>query len=502
MPRLDPDRLTAFLAFDPAAPQGFVSSVFLVFVLVLFLVYPLASRRRTGRVMTLLVFSLYFYYRTSGLFLGLLVLSTLIDFGLALALGRAKGKASRRAIFWTGVVFNLAVLVYFRYSRHWLGLFQSWGWFAEGAAAWALPVGISFYTFQKISYLADVLRGRLSPIRRPADFLLYVVFFPRVIAGPIVRGGEFFDQLDAPFSPDRTSTGEGLGLILTGLFKKAVIADFIGVNFVDRVFAAPGLYSGLENLLAVYGYAVQIYCDFSGYTDIALGLGRMLGLRLPPNFRSPYKSVSVSDFWRRWHITLSRWLRDYLFLPLAYIFSRRIKADRPLGVRAELWAGAGAALLTWFVCGVWHGAAWGFVIWGLLHGLAISIENIFRIPQKIAKTRTRRFFGRIFTFHYICLAWIFFRADKPAAALAILSQIFKHFKVRIFLPFLQGYPLVSALILLGFLLHFAPEKSKDRLRKAPAAMPLPLQSAALALMIWIVFQFLAADIQPFIYFRF
>ncbi|MDD8025036.1 MAG: MBOAT family protein [Acidobacteriota bacterium] len=504
MPPLDPARLTALVAFDPAAPLGFVSGFFLVFLFVLLLLQPLAARRRSARVLLLLVFSLYFYYKTSGLFLGLLILSTAVDFGLGLAIGGAKSQAWRRVFFWTGVAANLAVLIGFKYTRSWIPLLQGWGWLGPGLRNLALPVGISFYTFQKIGYLADVRAGRFPAVRRFGEFLLFVSFFPRVAAGPILRAKEFFGQLDPP-GPDRAGraeTGRGIALILSGLFKKAVIADFIGVNFVDRVFAAPGLYSGLENLIAVYGYAVQIYCDFSGYTDMALGIGRLLGIRLPPNFQSPYKALTVSDFWNRWHMTLSFWLRDYLFWPLAFRLSDRIKKDRIAGLRTDRLIPAAATIFVFFVCGLWHGAAWGFVIWGLAHGLAVAAERTLRLPQKVRRTRGRRILARVLTFHYLCLAWIFFRADTPGRALAVLGQILARFKVKLLPQFFAGYPIVSALIVLGLLLHFLPEKAKERVRGLAAALPLPAQSLALAAAIWLVFQFRTAAIQPFIYFKF
>lgn len=502
MPKLDPARITALLAFDPAHPLGFISGFFLVLVLVLLLVYPLVARRRAARTWVLLVFSLYFYYKTGGAFVALLILSAAVDFGLGWAMGSTDGPGRRRLLFWTGVAANLAVLVYFKYTRNWVGLFQGWGWLREGIGVMAIPVGVSYFTFQKISYLADVYRRKIGAVRKPADFLLYTAFFPRVAAGPIVRAGEFFTQLDGSDVVDRSSTGEAFTLILSGLFKKAVIADFIGLNFVDRVFAAPGLYSGLENLLAVYGYAIQIYCDFSGYTDMALGLGRLVGLRLPANFRAPYKATTVSDFWSRWHITLSFWLRDYLFWPLALRLSSLIKSDRLAGLRTDKVIPAVVTMAVFLVCGLWHGAAWGFVVWGGLHGLAVAVERIRRRPQKVLRSRRRRIIGRVLTFHYISLAWIFFRADNLGTGGAVLGQIFGHFKFRLLPQFIAGYPLVFALIALGFALHFAPEKLKGAVTKAVGKAPLPVLALALAAMIWLVYQFRAADIQPFIYFRF
>ena len=492
MPPLDPARILSVLAFDPKDPLGFVSGTFLLLLLVLLAVYPFGARTRRGRVLTLLLFSLFFYYKTGGGFIALLVLSTLVDFGIGRALGAAGTRGVRRGLFWGGVTVNLAVLAAFKYAH----------WNPAGAASLAVPVGISYYIFQKISYLADVYRKKTGPVRRADDFLLYVAFFPRVVAGPIVRAGEFIPQLDKPYAPDRFDVGEAVFLILTGLFKKAVIADFIGLAFVDRVFASPALYSGLENLIAVYGYAIQIYCDFSGYTDIALGIGRLLGFRLPPNFKSPYKAATISEFWSGWHMTLSRWLMDYLFWPIAMRLSAVIKADRWAGIRTDRIIPVAAAMATFLVCGLWHGAAWGFIVWGALHGAAVSLERVLRLPQKVQRTPLRRALGRILAFNYICLGWIFFRAGRLDTAGAVLGQIFGHFKAALLPQFIAGYPLVFGLIILGFGFHFLPRGFKYFVKRLTVEAAWPVQAGLLAAMIWLAFQFRAADIQPFIYFKF
>ena len=502
MPKLDPAELLSLFSYHPGHPLSFVSGFFVVFLSVALLLYPLCSRSRNLRVCYLLVVSLFFYYKAGGLYVGLLLLSALLDFWLGLKIVRSWHARQSRMWMWAGIAGNLLLLVAFRYAPWGGRLLMRLAPGETGIGELVVPVGISFYVFQKISYLIDMYRRKTPPATRPADFLLYVAFFPRVIAGPIVRAGEFFPQLERPPSDADQATGEALYLILAGLFKKAVIADYLAISFVNRVFAAPGLYSGLENLLAVYGYALQIYCDFSGYTDMALGIGRLFGIRLPQNFRSPYKAANISEFWQRWHITLSEWLRDYLFLPVANALSRRIPADRLLGLKTEFWLYGTSAMLTWLVCGLWHGAAWGFVIWGLIHGAALTLEKVFRIPQKTRKAGPRRFWGRVFSFHVVCLAWIFFRADTLETARLVLYQIGGHFQARLFPQIIRGYPLVAGLMALGFLLHYLPERAKDRLEQSLAAMPLVLQSLILAVMIWVVLQMQSADIQPCIYFRF
>ena len=502
MPKFDPAELLALLSYQPGHPLSFVSGFFVVFLSAALLMYPLCSRNRNVRICYLLLVSLFFYYKAGGPYVGLLIFSAMLVFWLGLKVARSWRARQSLVWMWAGIVINLMLLVAFRYTplgdRLLMGLTPG----RSGVGELIVPVGISFYVFQMISYLIDVYRRKIPPAAKPADFLLYVAFFPRVIAGPIVRAGEFFPQLEQQPSDADHATGEALYLILTGLFKKAVIADYLAVSFVNRVFAAPGLYSGLENLLAVYGYALQIYCDFSGYTDMALGIARLFCIRLPQNFRSPYKAANISEFWQRWHITLSEWLRDYLFLPVANALSRRIQADRLLGLKVEFWLYGISAMLTWLVCGLWHGAAWGFVIWGLIHGMALTLEKVFRIPQKTRRAGPRRFWARILSFHVVCLAWIFFRADTLETARLVLSQIGRHFHARLFPQIIQGYPLVLGLMALGFLLHYLPDRAKDRLQRSVAAMPLVLQSLLLALMIWIVLQMQSADIQPFIYFQF
>jgi D-alanyl-lipoteichoic acid acyltransferase DltB (MBOAT superfamily) len=324
-----------------------------------------------------------------------------------------------------------------------------------------------------------------------------------VLAGPIVKSADFLAQLAVPRWPSRRDVGEAVFLIASGLLKKAVIADYIGVNFVDRVFASPTLYSGFENLLAVYGYAFQIYGDFSGYTDIALGLGRLVGFRLPANFDAPYRAASVTDFWRRWHITLSNWLREYVFLPTAFALSRRVAADRVLGVKTEYWVAGAAAMLTWLVCGVWHGAAWGFIVWGGLHGLAVTAEKMTRWPRRMSRGRIRPAVARVVTFHVVCAAWVFFRADTLATAAAVFGQVVAVPSVYLLPQVAAGYPLAMTFIASAAILMLAvPRPVYGWARDLVGRWPLPAQSAALALVVWIVLQARSADIQPFVYFRF
>ena len=272
-----------------------------------------------------------------------------------------------------------------------------------------LPIGISFFTFQAISYLVDISRGQIKPMW-PLDYATYQSFFPHLVAGPIVRASEFAPQLEAPPRPDRIPVTGAFFLIVMGLFKKVVVSSYLATELVDPVFALPNEHSSPEVLLATYGYAVQIFADFSGYTDIAIGSALLLGFQFPANFNNPYRALSLQDFWRRWHMTLSRWLRDYLYVPLGGSRGSRIFTNRNV-------------LITMVLGGLWHGAAWTFVIWGAIHGAGLVVERLLRgdrQPSTAAWAVTLRW---LVTFHVVCLAWIFFRAESAGVAFDLLARL-------------------------------------------------------------------------------
>jgi D-alanyl-lipoteichoic acid acyltransferase DltB (MBOAT superfamily) len=344
-----------------------------------------------------------------------------------------------------------------------------------------------------MSYTIDVYRRDLQPLHRLLDYAFYVSFFPQLVAGPIVRARDFLPQMRRPLSLTRETFGEGLFLILCGLFKKAVISDYISVNFVERIFDNPSLYSGVENLFGVYGYALQIYCDFSGYSDMAIGLALWLGFRFPQNFRSPYQADSITDFWRRWHISLSTWLRDYLYISLG--------GNRKGKVRMYL-----NLFLTMLLGGLWHGASLNFVFWGALHGLALGLHKWWRQATGKAKDATshgwRRLGAQVLTFHFVCFCWIFFRNQTFEGSATMIRQIFTEFRPQLFPQMISGYSEVFLVMLLGYLLHFAPERWGQSLCRGVIRTPFVLQSVLLALLIYLVIQVKSSDIQPFIYFQF
>ncbi|NJK96232.1 MAG: MBOAT family protein, partial [Bacteroidales bacterium] len=259
-----------------------------------------------------------------------------------------------------------------------------------------LPIGISFFTFHALNFLIDTYKGKMIPLTNLLDFGFFISFFPQLVAGPIIRAIDFIPQINKKFKLTNAEFGHATFLIMNGLIKKMVISDYISLNFVDRVFENPDMFTGIENLLAVYGYAIQIYCDFSGYTDIAIGLALLMGFRIPVNFNSPYKAYNLVDFWRRWHISLSSWLRDYLYIPLGG--NRNGKARTHLNL-----------LITMILGGMWHGAHFKFIIWGALHGVGLAVNKMWSdfFPTRNQVNLWQKVFGGIITFHFVCLAWIF-----------------------------------------------------------------------------------------------
>ncbi|MCI4667374.1 MAG: MBOAT family protein [Bacteroidia bacterium] len=388
----------------------------------------------------------------------------------------------------------------------------------------ALPVGISFFTFQTMSYTIDIYRKKLQPVNSPLDFAFYVSFFPQLVAGPIVRASEFIPQIRADIKVSREDIGKGIMLITLGLFKKAVISDYISTTFVDQVFEVPTIHTGFENLLAVYGYALQIFCDFSGYSDMAIGIGLLLGYRLPLNFNVPYQSTSIQEFWRRWHISLSSWLRDYLYISLGGNRNSKLRTYFNL-------------LMTMLLGGLWHGASWLFIIWGALHGLALAIDRMLKdtgtylrrrlldiLDERAARRGVSRsyrieksnlyflfnvfshLFGVFVTFHFVCFCWIFFRATSIDQAFSIINQILYNFHPEVGMQVLtnSAYHWTWVLMCVGFLVHFIPDNLDGFFQKSFVRAPLILKSVSLAIVIWIVLivQVQIGGEQPFIYYQF
>ncbi|MDX2136068.1 MAG: MBOAT family protein [Saprospiraceae bacterium] len=486
---LDPGKILDQLIYHPESPLLFSSGLFLFLFLGFVWLYWGLRNQAQARILWSIVFSVYFYYKSSGLFFLLLLLSVVVDFYLARWIEKADFKPRRVALLVLSLVANLGMLAYFKYTNY---LLELWG-ALSGAQPLRLdiflPVGISFFTFQSLSYTIDVYRGQLKALDKLADYAFFVTFFPQMVAGPIVRAADFLPQIHRPLVVTREQFGRGVFLFATGLFKKAVISDYISLNFVDRVFESPAQYSGLENLFAVYGYALQIYCDFSGYSDMAIGIGLLLGFTFPVNFNAPYQSLSVTEFWRRWHISLSTWLRDYLYVPLG-------------GNRRGKWRTYVNLMITMLLGGLWHGAATRFILWGGLHGLALVAERSFKNAVPQAPGVFRQVAGALITFHFVCFCWIFFRAADIPTAWLMLEQIACRFDTSLFWPFIDGYAPVVFWMTLGYALHFMPVEADELGQQAVTRLPLFGKAALLTLVIMLVMQVKSADVQPFIYFQF
>ncbi|TAE51065.1 MAG: MBOAT family protein [Bacteroidetes bacterium] len=522
-----------FWVYDPARPMLFNSEGFLFSFLACLSVYLLIYKNTWLRVSWLTLYSLFFYYKSGGMYVFLLLFSILVNYLLALQLDKAPTDKLRKRWLIAAVTLNLGALAWFKYSYFFLSTAE-WLFRTDmpHPDIW-LPIGISFYTFQVISYIADIHRRQMPPITNLLDFVFYVSFFPHSVAGPIMRAKEFAPQIRQTIQLSSEDLGRGLLLICAGLFKKAVISDYISSNFVDRVFETPALFSGFENLMAVYGYALQIYCDFSGYSDMAIGLGLLMGYRLPLNFRTPYQSASIQEFWRRWHISLSSWLRDYLYIALGG--NRRGRFFTYLNL-----------LITMLLGGLWHGGAWRFVLWGALHGVALVMDRMMRDIKEAIAQRYVRFLdsldrwevkrdklgdpkpnewitrlqwitqgwlalilsvlvhmgGVFFTFHFVCFCWIFFRVESFDLAGEMLYQILRNFHGELAWKIIADFRPVFLMMLLGYFLHFLPEDLGRWVQQRFNRLPVPAKAVIVALFIWFTLLAGSAGEQPFIYYQF
>ena len=616
------DFFQKLFSFDKAHPLLFTQFYFWAFFAIVFAVFSLVKNKCLLRNAFLFFVSLFFYYKTSGLFTLILIFITFYNFFGAKWLNSRKTDTSRNIVLAVSVIVNLSILFYFKYAyfltdvvNNLFGIdfqvFDVFSWIGNQATgsnrfsvdSILLPVGISFYTFQAISYIMDVYRRRIEPVRNILDFGFYVSFFPQLVAGPIVRANEFIPQLHKKYFLSRRMFGIAVFWIMNGLVKKIVLSDYIAVNFIDRVFENPLLYSGFENLCALFGYSLQVYADFSGYTDIAIGVAMLMGFYLPKNFNSPYKAKHPGEFWKRWHISLSRWLQDYLYIPLggnrnatfgSFCIIIMIAAIAVF-LSGSWWVGLGVLVLaliialvavfkpekrkkittninamdTMLLGGLWHGASWNFMIWGGLNGIGmifykfwrdwsnttrtlfiltitvtlrllsvyvpypvfsmffvwcfiILIGNVVRLTYHMIfkeKALTNAFqwladaWAVFQTFTFITFTRLFFRSGSnldPAeanetawnTAKHMVNQIGSHWDLNKIPDMAWQYRKVFMMIILGMIIHWLPDNFKRRYRIGFANMPLPLMVVVCFLIVFIIYQFITADLQSFIYFQF
>ena len=617
--------LTHLFAFDSEHPLLFTQFHFWAFFFIIYTLFCLiVSLGRKGRHMGkgrrlwrngyLFLVSLFFYYKTSGLYVGLLIFATIVGYFLGMRFAHlanseaTTGKSTakrRRTLMIAGVAVNLGVLCYFKYAYFFTDIFNTIASTHYSIAnAIILPVGISFFTFQNISYIVDVYKGKVRHADNILDFGFYTTFFPQLVAGPIVRADQFIPQLYKPFFLSRRQFGIAVFWILNGLCKKLILSDWLAVSFVDRVFENPLLYTSFENFAALLVYSLQVYADFSGYTDIAIGVAMLMGFYLPLNFNSPYKATNAAGFWKRWHISLSNWLKDYLYIPLGgnrnatpatfiipsvMLLVVVLMAKTPWVTAVAV--GVASLLLliylawpelrkefatnmnnfsTMLLGGMWHGASFNFITWGALNGLGIlvykwwknkgplyrivaigfiylavkGLYHLFPLPvfsmfhfafmvtaatiillnmvPLIAGSRYHpskfkqgllTVWNTFLTFIFISFTRLFFRSGSnldPAEANETAWRTATQMVERIGSPWnwnqvpdiLANYAPVFIVFLLGMVIHWLPDRFKRRYRLWFAQMPLPLMLLAVVLTVFIVYQFITADLQPFIYFQF
>ena len=492
------EKIFTILKFNPTDPLIFSTSLFLILFSLFLLVYKLVGKNKSARIFLIIFFSLYFYYKAAGFYFLILIVSAIANFLFGKWIAITENFTKKRLVLILALIVNLGLLGYFKYTNFIIQIINGISTAQIDPLAIFLPIGISFYTFKSLNYVFDVYFDTLKPTRSLRDFCLFVFFFPNILAGPIDRASEFLPQIDQEPFLSKEDLGKALFLIIAGLLKKVVIADYISLNFVDRIFDYPLRYTGIENLLAIYGYALQIYCDFSGYSDMAIGIALLLGFRLMDNFNSPFKATSIADFWRRWHISLSTWLRDYLFKPIQ------------LSLRnLRMFSNIIAVLVTFFICGLWHGAGWNFILWGAIHGFMMAVALLINKPKaklynflRISNTKFLKFFQIVITFHLVAISFLVFRSRNLQTVFDMFSQITAFFHGEVFIQFVERLPVIFILIALGFIFHFMPVKIEQRVQKILSDMPLVGKAVLLAFAIWIAVQFKSADIQPFIYFQF
>ena len=490
---IDVSKVVDLFVYDGQNPLMFNTGLFLFLFVGFVWIYRLLARRDTLRIYFVILFSLYFYYKSSGLCFLLLLFVALSDYSLGRLLGWVSWKWMRRFFVLMSMAVNLGMLCYFKYTNLLLGTIADFTREPFEPLDIVLPIGISFITVRSLSYIIDVYRRQMSPVTNLRDYVFYLSFFPPLAAGPVVRAKDFVPQIHRPLEITPMLLGEGLFLVMCGLIKKVVISDYISVNFVDRIFDNPMLYTGFENLMGVYGYTLQIYCDFSGYSDMAIGIALLMGYRFKINFDSPYKSGSITEFWRRWHISLSSWLRDYLYISLGG--NRRGKVRTYFNL-----------FITMVLGGLWHGASWLFVIWGAWHGVLLIVHKVYRRIFPVAKDDRPGIICHVFhvllTFHVVAAGWIFFRSPSLDVAGQIFTQIFTNFRPEAIPTFVSGYTVIFVALIVGYLLHFAPHRWSQWLQRELSWSPLVVKAAILALVLFFVLQVRSSELVPFIYSQF
>ena len=458
-------------------------------LLIVFLaVYVVAKRwSRVAMMLYVVAFNLWFAYRLNGIEMWLLPATACLNYALTQEMRQREGRA-RKAVLTALVVGDLAVLAYFKYATFLLddvvGAMLSTNFSFKAVA---LPVGISFYTFQAISYAVDVYRRRFTMEPTLLEFCFYLTFFPLLMAGPITRAQNLLPRLRANREASGRMVWTGLWLIMLGVVKKNMVSDYIG-QFTGWVFDAPQQFSGFENMAAMLGYPVQIYFDFSGYSDMSIGVAAILGFWLPDNFWFPYRSLSLTEFWRRWHISLSTWFRDYLYIPLG-------------GNRKGVWRMYLNNFLTMLVAGLWHGASWMFVIWGALHGAGLAVHKFFsrQLGLRFPSSLWGNAVSWLITYVYVCFAWTFFRARNMELLGTMYRRVATDFSWDYLVPFVQARAMWTVCLVVSMLTFLVGERSYTRLQLRFITLPWIAKFVIFVVCMQLAIELAQNEVQPFIY---
>jgi alginate O-acetyltransferase complex protein AlgI len=517
--------------------------------------YAFVYKKNKLRTIYLLAVSLFFYFKTSGIFLLLLVFTICSDYFWGKYIHKSRSELWRKIFLSVSVILNLSLLCYFKYAyffnesynqitgsntpfyNHFTAFSNSF--FSTGFSVdkLLLPVGVSFFTFQSLSYTIDLFRKKIEPVRSIFDYGFFVCFFPHLVAGPIVKAHDFIHQIYEPYKLERSEFGLAFFWIINGFCKK-IIADYIALNYVDRIFENPGLYSGTETIIGVFAYSLQIYMDFSGYTDMAIGLALILGFRLKMNFNSPYKATSTSEFWKRWHISLSSWFQEYLYIPLGgnrngtigsylaisiLLLFLVLLSGKLILILAFLYLAVLLLILSYFFKGVrqkintninlmvtmllgglWHGSSWLFIIWGGLNGIGLIIHKAWQkiSPFKNNETVLVKIVLMLVTLTFISFTRIFFRSSDMRIVLTIFDRIKNHLEFDFLLQIISAYKFVFALILFGYIIHWIPERIKASYRNWFSKQNYFVMGILAIIAVFLMYQIMSGDMQPFIYFQF
>jgi alginate O-acetyltransferase complex protein AlgI len=498
------DALLRLFVYDQGSPLLFHTGAFLLLFMLFYSVYGIGYTNLTFRKWWVLLFSLYFYLMASGVFVLLLLLTIGIDYITGLQIHKHQGKSTSKIWLWISILINVGMLGYFKYTNFGIELINHLIDNRLEPLDILLPIGISFFTFQSISYKVDVYKGKLAACESLLDYAFYMSFFPHIVAGPIVRAKDFLYQINGPLDTRKIFVNTGLYLILKGYIKKAIFADYLS-QYADLVYSGSGSigsFSGFEHLMAMYAYTLQIFCDFSGYTDMAIGIAAVMGFKLCENFDSPYQSLSITEFWRRWHISLSSWLRDYIYIPLG--------GNRKGPVLQMV-----NQLATMLIGGLWHGASLRFVAWGAGHGLALVGHKLWLktgtdqylkdrpspLPKKVASIIYDGF-SWLITFHVVALLWILFRVQTTDDILLCFEKIFTQMDWNFAIPFYEARPLVSWMLPLALVATLIPKSAKSKVLQGFLDSPPILKLILFIVAIGVAMQLAGEGVQPFIYFQF